>query len=127
MRCMLLDTTLCSVKIGKIEKLKKGSGGVSHNYRLAESQCKEYVSSRSFRLMFLRAGEFDAKRTAGVIMSWFDCKNTLWGEDKLGRDITIDDFSEDDLEVLKNGHAQILTSRYAFCFCTLVCNVRSYI
>jgi hypothetical protein len=68
----------------------------------------KYVLDRDFRLMFLRSELFDARKAANRLVRFFESKKELWGDDKLARSITLDDFNEDGLAVLKQGSIQVL-------------------
>ena len=50
-----------------------------------------YLTNTDFRLMFLRADEFDPKLAAQRIVKFFQMKKLLFGESKLCEPITIDD------------------------------------
>mmetsp|Transcript_4289 Transcript_4289/g.10016 ORF Transcript_4289/g.10016 Transcript_4289/m.10016 type:complete len:471 (+) Transcript_4289:57-1469(+) len=76
-------------------------------YEMAESIDAAYVNDKAFRVMFLRANEYDAKSTADQMFRFFDLKNQLFGTDKLVKDITIEDLYEDDIACLKVGWAQL--------------------
>jgi hypothetical protein len=52
--------------------------------------------------MFLRAEHFDARRAAKRIVLHFEYKKELWGESKLVKTLTLDDFDEDDMNCLRN-------------------------
>ena len=52
---------------------------------------KRYLTNPDFRLMFLRADEFDAKLAAQRIVKFFQMKKLLFGESKLCEPITVDD------------------------------------
>jgi hypothetical protein len=90
---------------------KKRNKKQSAAYRAAESQSREYVEQRKWRLMFLRADNFDAKRAAHRLMYHFEKKLELFGMDKLAKDITLDDMSASDVECIDNGHVQHLPVR----------------
>ena len=93
-----------------IDKLKCTSAG--RVYKVAEQQNEGYVNDRNFRLMFLRAEGFESpKKSSRRMLSFFEKKKELWGEDKLCRPITLQDFNKDDLEALENGHFQLLPTR----------------
>jgi hypothetical protein len=77
------------------------------SYELAESASPEYVRNTDFRLMFIRADFYVAKAAAKRMIKFLDLKRKLFGEDKLGREITLDDFDEDSMDVVKSGYAQI--------------------
>ena len=49
-----------------------------------------------FRLMFLRADSFDARRAATRMGKYFQFKVELFGEDKIVKTIGIDDFTDDE-------------------------------
>jgi hypothetical protein len=93
-------------------QLKEELGRIGHRsvaYRKALAQSANYVDS--LYLMFLRRDNFDAQKAAARMLGHFDLKLTLWGEDKLGRDVTLDDFSKHDMACLKDGCFQVLPSR----------------
>jgi hypothetical protein len=70
-------------------------------YELAETMDAAYVSAKAFRVMFLRANEYDAKAAADQMLRFFESKHQLFGRDKLVKDITIADLDEDDVAYLK--------------------------
>ena len=76
-------------------------------YDRAKAQNPDYVASRRFRLAFLRAEEFDAEAAATRLVRFCEEKLLLFGEERLGRDVTIQDFSEEDLQCLKSGAMQV--------------------
>ena len=84
-----------------------------HAYRLALLKNPSYVRNPAFRLMFLRATEGDVKKAAKRLTRHFKTKLRLFGEDKLVRDIVLDDLSEDDMEALESGGFQVLKRRDA--------------
>lgn len=80
-------------------------------YLKAREKNSDYVMSRKFVLMFLRADQFDTKASAARFVAFFQIKLDLFGEDKLDRDIRLDDLDEDDVTCLESGYAQVLNSR----------------
>jgi len=76
-------------------------------YEVAESMDPSYVKARAFRVMFLRANEYDSKASAEQMIKFFDLKHQLFGVDKLVKDITMQDLDEDDIACLKTGHIQL--------------------
>jgi len=84
--------------------IRKKAGTV---YEIAERMNPAYVNSRAFRIMFLRGNRYDAKASANQMLSFFELKQQLFGNDKLAQDITIDDLDEDDREALKAGFLQL--------------------
>jgi len=86
-----------------LQKVKRGSA-----YETAESLDFHYVSDRAFRLMFLRGNQFDAKAAAGQMIRFFDMKLNIFGREKLVKDITMNDLSEDDKASLRTGAFQLI-------------------
>lgn len=78
-------------------------------YQKALVQSVKYVES--LYLMFLRRDAYDTSKAAARMLSHFDMKLPLWGEDKLGRDIALKDFNKHDMACLKEGFFQTLPSR----------------
>ena len=62
----------------------------------------------TFRLMFLRAEEYDPTRAAIRVIRHFDHKAMLFGKDKLDQTIRLSDLNGDDLESLSCGGFQFL-------------------
>ncbi|KAL3937906.1 MAG: hypothetical protein SGBAC_007071 [Bacillariaceae sp.] len=75
-------------------------------YEIAERMDPAYVHARSFRIMFLRGNRYDTQAAANQMLKFFEMKQQLFGNDKLTRDITIDDLDEDDIACLKTGWLQ---------------------
>ena len=80
-------------------------------YSIALEQNPKYVMDKNFLLMFLRADQFDTKAAAARFVAFFQVKLELFGRDKLGRDIRVDDLDEDDIACLESGYAQVLNAR----------------
>ena len=80
-------------------------------YLLAKEQSHEHVTNEKFLLMFLRANQFNPKAAAARFIGFFQFKTELFGKDKLGRDIRVDDLNEEDMVCLESGFAQILNAR----------------
>mmetsp|Transcript_5178 Transcript_5178/g.15076 ORF Transcript_5178/g.15076 Transcript_5178/m.15076 type:complete len:475 (-) Transcript_5178:145-1569(-) len=80
-------------------------------YLLAMDQNSDYVRNDKFVLMFLRALQFDAKAAAARFVSFFQMKLQLFGQEKLARDIRVDDLDEQDITCLESGYAQVLSAR----------------
>ena len=96
-------------------------------YSKAMSSCPDYFD-RKFYLMFLRSREFDIRETSMLFLAHFAFKSRLFGTEKLGRDITLDDLNEDDIAALHSGYhlfpadrdsagraVGTLSSKYATC------------
>lgn len=71
----------------------------------------DYVTGRRFRLMFLRAKNFDAKSAAASLVIFMEEKLKYFGPESLGRPIHLSDLDRDDLAVLKSGSNQVLAAR----------------
>lgn len=69
-------------------------------YDQALSQNPSYVENYSFRLKFLRADRFDAKKAALRLARHFEAKLDLFGPSKLVQDITQQDLQEGDMDGL---------------------------
>jgi hypothetical protein len=76
-------------------------------YALAEQMSYEYVSNNRFRIMFLRATRYIPQDAAERIIQFFEYKKELFGAEKLVKDITLEDLSEDDLGPLEGGYIQV--------------------
>lgn len=80
-------------------------------YLQAKDLDESYTCNEDFLLMFLRANSFNIKSSASRIVSFFETKLTLFGPERLAKDITYDDLDEDDMQCLESGYAQILSGR----------------
>ena len=80
-------------------------------YLLAKHSNPDYVNNQDFRLSFLRADRFDAKKAAFRMVRHFQIKMELFGKEKLGMDIVQDDLDENDMKVLYEGTAQLLPTK----------------
>jgi hypothetical protein len=67
------------------------------------------LDNNDFMLRFLRAEKYNAKLAARRIAKHFEKKLELFGEEKLGKKISISDLDHDDLETLHSGGFQPLT------------------
>lgn len=66
---------------------------------------------RDFRLGFLRAERFNAKKAATRILDFFDEKRALFGIDLLARKLRLEDLNEETIKVLESGFIQLLPGR----------------
>ncbi|KAL3937455.1 MAG: hypothetical protein SGBAC_007445 [Bacillariaceae sp.] len=92
-----LDASLGSMKAGT-------------SFEIAERMNQAYVKNKDFRMMFLRAQRYNVKEAAAQIIKFFHVKGQLFGNDKLVKDITLDDLNEDDKRCLQNGSMQLPTT-----------------
>eukprot|EP00980_Cylindrotheca_fusiformis_P018006 scaffold5752_cov120-Cylindrotheca_fusiformis.AAC.1 len=93
-----LDLHLNSIKQGSV-------------YEMAETMDSAHVSNRAFRLSFLRSARYDVKDAAKNMLNFFSMKLSLFGQEKLTKDISFSDLREDDRDCLKTGCMQILPTR----------------
>ncbi|KAL3935257.1 MAG: hypothetical protein SGBAC_009186 [Bacillariaceae sp.] len=80
-------------------------------YDLAKSMDSEYVMNGEFRLLFLRADLFNAKKAAIRFSRHFQLKMDLFGAEKLALDITQDDLEKEAMDLLYSGYGRILPQR----------------
>jgi hypothetical protein len=74
----------------------------------AQQTSPAYVNNDDFRLKFLRCERFHVKNAANRMLRHFEEKKTLFGEERLGRDIRLSELTDNDLESLESGWTQIL-------------------
>jgi hypothetical protein len=72
-------------------------------FEQAQRITPQYTGSKEFRLRFLRTDAFDAKAAAHRITRHFEEKRMLFGEDRLGRDISLSDLRSSDMTILRSG------------------------
>jgi hypothetical protein len=80
-------------------------------YEKALSEDPEYVHNYNFRLKFLRADRFDAKKAALRLARHFEVKLDLFGVSKLVKDITQNDLDEGDMDSAMSGISVHLPAR----------------
>jgi len=80
-------------------------------YRMAEEISPSYVQNEELRMKFLRCEKFDIQKTSERYIRYFDCKLYFFGQNKLCKDITLQDLDKDDLMALKAGYMQVLPVR----------------
>lgn len=64
---------------------------------------QDAVYAEREKIKFLRATDFDPATSADRILLHFALKRQLFGDGKVGRDIRLSDFSQDDMEALRAG------------------------
>jgi hypothetical protein len=80
-------------------------------FELAEDLSPQFVKDRKFRSLFLRTDDFDAKLAAERMVHYFDFKFSMFGGEKLCKNITYEDLDEDDVDALQKGFLQWLPER----------------
>ncbi|CAJ1965023.1 unnamed protein product [Cylindrotheca closterium] len=79
-------------------------------YIIADRMDSQYTQDRDFRLGFLRCEKFDCQKAALRIIRHFQTILDLFGEGKLGMDITQDDLDMDDMDALYSGSGRFLNA-----------------
>ena len=77
-------------------------------YDIAEAQNPSYVADHNLRLQFLRSVKFDTSWAAKKIVRFFDLKLDLFGNERLTKTITLDDFDDETMSCLQSGLCTIL-------------------
>lgn len=91
-------------RLALLQREIQDAGGA---YQLAIEQDAAWVDRQ--KIKFLRAEDFNASNAAARMLRYFTLKEALFGKDKLGRDIRLQDFNQDDIESLQAGGMQILS------------------
>ena len=88
----------------ELGKIAESSATVAtSSFHKAMEQNSSYVFSPFFLRRMLRSDNLDIKATVKRILLHFEVKEQIFGPDLLGRDVTIDDMTEDDINALKSG------------------------
>jgi hypothetical protein len=90
----------------KIQSLPSNSA-----LRIAAEQFSDYIQDPIFRLMFLRADRFDVEKAVSRMAEFLEIKKYLFGMEKLGKTITLDDLDRNDRASLESGFLQVLPVR----------------
>lgn len=96
-----------------VERLLGEEYGKPHNeiLRLAMKQYPERITDPNFRLMFLRADDFDPDRAVDRLLRHLTEQQLLFGGTKVGKRITQDDLSVEDMRALENSHFQLFPEK----------------
>lgn len=78
---------------------------------MAETQNLNYVQDPRLRLRFLRCDNWNVEAAASRFIRHFDWKLELFGEEKLTKDIGLEDLQAEDVNMLKKGYMQRLPAR----------------
>ena len=70
-------------------------------YQLALSKDSSFIHNYKFKLMFLRASRYDVARAVQGVLTHFEWKLYLFGEEMLVKNIRLEDLNEDDLYSLR--------------------------
>jgi len=77
-------------------------------YRVARKQDETYVTNPNFTIGFLRAEHYDVKKAAWRMFRHLKIKRELFGDEKLARDILLDDLGEEGKKYMALGTLQVL-------------------
>lgn len=91
----------------RLSLLESQLQNMSGAHRLAIEQDPDWVDQQ--KIKFLRAEGFDAAAAAARMVRYFALKQSLFGNELLGRDILLTDLNEDDMKTLRAGGVQILS------------------
>jgi hypothetical protein len=80
-------------------------------YNFAKEQDESYVKALDFQLKFLRADNFNPAKAAARMIKYLEAKQKLFGPDKVTHNITLDDFSDEDVQVARSGLGSLLPLR----------------
>lgn len=80
-------------------------------YELAVSQNRSYVEDRSFRLCFLRANLYNAKKAIRQMLNFLRQKAMYFGEHTLARDITLEHLNEEEMKAILSGPYHVQEDR----------------
>lgn len=104
------DIQMVMKKLNEMDQKLRGMSG-SAAYRIALKRDPAFLQNIDFRLMFLRADDFDVACAIKRMHKFLDYKLELFGEEKLCRDITLKDLDLDDMTSLETGAFQELSER----------------
>jgi hypothetical protein len=102
----LLRTAMQELEV-EIERIPNKSAYV----RAVEVDGGKYVRSRDFRLKFLRADLFDARKAATRLTARCDLLFKYFGEQALQRTLRFDDLSKKEQAIVRAGSVQLLPVR----------------
>ena len=102
---------MISQRLEQLELYLEQTMATSKTLQVAESTCPEYYHDRDLRIQFLRAENFVAKQAARRMICFLEFKKSLFGENELGKKITLRDLHPEDIVALRKGFLQILPSR----------------
>jgi len=77
-------------------------------YCVALKQNRSYVEDQLFRLKFLRANMFNARKAVDQMMDFLHQKALYFGESKVARDIAPGDMNREVVELMRSGFFQVL-------------------
>ncbi|CAJ1962599.1 unnamed protein product [Cylindrotheca closterium] len=96
-----------------MEQVEKIPDSQKSAFVFAMNTYPQFVLDPAFLLRFLRAERFDPELTAERLVLHFTIKQELFGNEKLGREIVLQDLQEDpdDWDCMERGFLQVLSKR----------------
>jgi hypothetical protein len=80
-------------------------------YDQAISDHSQYVMDDEFRLKFLRANYFDARKAAKNFIKYLGLLQKYYGDEALMRPLHFSDLGKGELELLRTGHMNLISQR----------------
>jgi hypothetical protein len=81
------------------------------SYNKAVRKQSQYVMDDEFRLKFLRANYFDARKAAGNYVMYLELLEKYFGDEALMRPLYFSDLGPKELELLRAGHMNLFSHR----------------
>ncbi|CAJ1946595.1 unnamed protein product [Cylindrotheca closterium] len=97
------------ISLAEFEEIVKKEHNIF--YEIAMTQDRTYVEDPSFRLKFLRANIHHVGKSVRQMMNFLQHKAAYFGNDKIAREITLDDLNEEDKACLLSGFCYIQEGR----------------
>lgn len=92
------------------ELQKLPSGIQTRAYRKMLQNGSQYIRGKAFRLKFLRAEKFDAKKAARRFYKWLNVLQSSFGDAALHRPLYMKDLGIQETKIPRIGSAQFLAS-----------------
>ena len=93
------------------ELKKLPSSELTRAFRKGISMNSAYLYDKAFRLKFIRAEKFHAKKAAQRFCKWLNVLHSIFGDPALHRPLFLSDLGKDEIKLLRIGSAQFLGSR----------------
>ena len=103
--------TIVRESLDRMDTLLMERTGKKASLQLARDRCPAFFEDETFRLRFLRVDSFDTKLATSRLVRHFDKKLELFGPDKLGAKLTLQDLSEDDMDFMLSGGIQVVPAK----------------
>jgi len=94
-----------------VSRLVQEPSFATPGYELALKRNPDFARNKKLWARFIFGKHEDCKSAAEVFLRYLDLKLFLWGEERICKDITWDDLSEEDRSLSKKGYFQRLPAR----------------